>query len=161
MIEKLTVKNKIDIINLLLEFNDKFEDFYITINKERFFIKNNWSLIKNILKYQECYGYFNNGLKGILIIYRSKGFRPYLKILAIDYKTTTSLLKFFVWNNNELDIFCKLKIDNPITNTIKKFGFFIKGNRGREVLLFKKGFKTLNKLVPKDNYLEDTEHRLY
>jgi hypothetical protein len=161
MIGKLTVKNKIDIVSFLLEFNDRFEDFYFTLDKERKFLKNNLSLIEKILSRQECYGYFNNGLKGLLIIYRSKGFRPYLKILTVDYNATNNLMKFFVWNKNELDIFCKLNTDNPIVNVIKKFGFFIKGNRGKEVLLFKKGFKTFTKLTPKDDYLEDNENRLY
>jgi hypothetical protein len=161
MIEKLTIKNTLDIINFLLELNDRYEDFYLTIDKERKFLKNNWSLIKKILKYQECYGYFDDGLKGLLIVYRSKGFRPYLKILTVDYTATNSLMKFFVWNRNDIEIFCKLKIDNPIVNAIKKFGFFIKGNRGKEVLLIKKGFKTLNKITPKDDYLEDDEKKLY
>ena len=33
MIERLTIKNKVDVINFLLEFNDRFEDFYFTIDK--------------------------------------------------------------------------------------------------------------------------------
>jgi hypothetical protein len=161
MIIKLEEKNIIDIIDFLSEFEDKHEDFYFTLDKERKFLKNNWGLVKKVLKQQECYGYFSNGLKGLLIIYRSKGFRPYLKILTTDYNVTNNLMKFFVWNKNELDIFCKLKINNPISNSIKKFGFFIKGNRGKEVLLFKKGFKTLNPIIPKDDYLDEEENRLY
>jgi hypothetical protein len=161
MIERLTKKNIIDIITFLLDNKDYCEDFYFTIDKERLFLKNNQSLTKKILEKQECYGYFNNGLKGILIIYKSKGFRPYLKMLAVDYNATSNLMKFFVWNKNEIDIFCKLKINNPIINVIKRFGFFVKANRGKEVLFFKQGFKTLNKLVPKDDYLPKEEKRLY
>ena len=161
MVERLTVKHKVDIITFLLDTNDRYEDFYFTVGRERLFLKNNWILIEKILKQQECYGYFENGLKGLLIIYKSKGFRPYLKMLTIDYTATNSLMKFFVWNRNEVDIFCKLKTDNPITNVIKRFGFFVKGNRGKELLFFKQGFKTLNKMVSKDDYLPQDEKRLY
>jgi len=153
VIEKLKQKNLIDIIDLLNEYNDSFNDLYITIDKSRIFLKNNWSLIGEILEHQECYGYFEkDGLKGILLVYREKNFRPYLKIFAAncDKLILQKLMKFFVWNRNEIDVFCKLKSDNPIVNILKKFGFFVKGLRGTEVLLFKKGYKNTYKLIPKD-----------
>lgn len=153
MIQRLKEKNLLDIIYLLNDYDDSFNDLYITIDKIRIFLRNNRSLIKKLLKYQELYGYFNkNELMGILIIYRSKDYRPYLKIFVADsnLEIIQKLMKFFVWNKNDLDIFCKLKINNPITNAIKKFGFYVKGFRGKEVLLSKKGYKTNYKLVPKD-----------
>ena len=161
MIEKLTKRNTLDIITFLLDFNDRYEDFYFTIERERLFLKKNIELTKRIIRDNDCYGYFDNGLKGILIIYKSKGFRPYLKIITTNYNATNSLMKFFVWNKNDIDIFCKLKINNPITKVIRKFGFFVKANRGKEVLFFKRGFKTLHKLVPKDDYLPQDDKRLY
>lgn len=161
MIERLVKKNLIDIINLVSELKDQYEDFYFTIDKSRLFIKDNRKLIKKLLISEECYGYFEDGLKGLLIIYRSKGFRPYLKILALNDNIIDKLMKYFVWNRNELDIFCKLKLENPIIKIIKKYGFFPKGDRGKEVLLFKKGFKTLTKILPKDYSLDEKENRLY
>jgi hypothetical protein len=118
-------------------------------------------LIKKILKYQEVYGLFQGSLKGILMIYRDKGFRPYVKLLVENSKFTIDLLKFLKWNFSEADLYFKLKRDNPLTEQIKKTGFTMIGDRGKELLFFKKGIKTLYKLTPKDNYLEDEEKRLY
>ena len=161
MIEKLELKNYLDVITFLNDTVDKFEDFYFTVDKKRLFIKNNEYLVKKLLKNQECYGYFDKGLKGILVIYRTKGYRPYLKIFTLDYTSTTSLMKFFVWNKNDIDIFCKFKQNNPVVNVIVKFGFYLKGNRDKEALFFKKGFKNLYKVAAKDDYLPEQENRLY
>jgi len=151
----------VDVLEFVDRVKDKYQDMYITENNKRLFLTD-LKLIKKLLKKQEIYALEESGeIKGLMIILREKNFRTYLKILTIDNKVTDNLLKFFVWNKNELNIFCKLKIDNPITNIIKKFGFFIKGDRGKEVLLFKTGFKTLNKIIIKDDYLKDDENRLY
>ena len=98
MITRLKFQNTIDVYEFLSRINDRFEDFYITKEKERYFLKNNWSLIKKVLIKQECYGIFNNGLKAIMIIVRDKGFRPYVKLLAENSKYTIDLLKYLKWN---------------------------------------------------------------
>jgi len=161
MIERLRVKNKIDIYDFLSRVSDRYEDFYLTKNKERKFLKNNWSLIKKVLEKQEVYGVFNHGLKAIMILVREKGFRPYVKLLAENSKYTIDLLKYLKWNFAEVDLYFKLKKENPLSEQIKKTGFTMIGDRGRELLFFKKGMKTLYKLTPKDDYLPKQENRLY
>lgn len=161
MIEKLKIKNKIDIYEFLSRVNDRFEDFYLTENKERKFLKNNWLLIEKVLLKQEVYGLFSNGLKAIMIIVREKGFRPYVKLLAENSKYTIDFLKFLKWTYFEKDLYMKLKKENPLSETIKKTGFVMVGDRGRELLFFKKGLKQLFKITPKDTYLIDEEKRLY
>ena len=161
LITRATYKNSIDILEFINRVKDNFQDMYITENNARLFLTD-LQLIKKILKTQEVFYYENSGeIKGLLIILKEKKFRTYLKILTTDYNATNALMKFFVWNRNEIDIFCKLKATNPIANVIRKFGFFVKGNRGKELLLEKKGFKTLNKIIPKDEYLTDETNRLY
>lgn len=161
MIQRLKLKNTIDVYEFLSRINDRFEDFYITKEKERYFLKNNWSLIEKILQKQEVYGIFSNSLKAIMIIVRDKGFRPYVKLLAENNKYTIDLLKFLKWNFFEKDLYFKLKKENPLSEQIKKTGFIMIGDRGRELLFFKRGMKQLYKMTPKDDYLPEQEHRLY
>jgi len=161
MITRLSKKNIIDVYDFLSRVNDRFEDFYITKEKERHFLKNNLLLIEKILQCQECYGIFNNGLKAILIIVKDKGYRPYVKLLAENSKYTIDLLKFLKWTYFEKDLYAKFKKENPLSTMIIKTNFIKIGDRGRELLFFKKGMKQLYPLTPKDDYLPDEEHRLY
>lgn len=161
MVQRLKVKHTLDIYDFLSRINDQYKDFYITKEKERHFLKNNLYLIEKVLKYQECYGLFNDNLKGILFIVRDKGYRPYVKLLAENSKYTIDLLKYLKWNFLETNLYFKLKKDNPLSRFIFKTGFIKIGDRGREVLFFKKGIKQLHKLTPKDIYLKDEENRLY
>ncbi len=161
MIEKLKIRNKMDLYEFLLMVEDKFDDFYITENKERKFLKKNWYLIEKVLNKQEVYGLFNNKLRAIMIIVRDKGFRPYVKLLSENSKYTIDLLKFLKWNFIEVDLYFKLKKGNPLSEQIKRTGFTMVGDRGKELLFFKKGLKQIFKITPKDLYLVDEENRLY
>jgi len=104
MIQKLKLQNKIDVYEFLSRVYDRFEDFYITKEKERKFLKNNWSLIEQILGKQEVYGIEKKGLKAIMIIVREKGFRPYVKLLSENSKYAIDMLKFLKWNFSEIDL---------------------------------------------------------
>jgi hypothetical protein len=95
-----------------------------------------------------------------LIVYKEKGFRPYIKILSENRHAESSLIKYLMFNFSEQDLYIKLKKDNPLAKYIKYFGFVPTGDRGLEVLLFRKGIKILHKMQPKDFLLED-EDRLY
>lgn len=162
MIKKLKTKNIIDLVDFFDRISDKFEDMYITKEKERKFLKNNWLLIEKLLKKQECYGLFNNGLRGILIIIKDKGFpRKYVKLLTENSKYTIDFLKWIKWNFFEKDLYMKLKKNNPLAQMIAKTGFIKIGDRGNEDLFLKKGLKTTFKIIPKDNYLINEEKRLY
>jgi site-specific recombinase XerC len=161
MIQRLTVENKIDVYDFLSRVEDRHQDFYLTEDKSRKFLKNDWSLITKVLLKQEVYGLENNGIKAIMIIVRDKGFRPYVKLLAENSKYTIDMLKFLKWSYFEKDLYFKLKKNNPLSQIIKKTGFIKIGDRGLEDLFFKKGLKQLFKITPKDLYLVDEENRLY
>lgn len=161
MIERLNYKNFLDVYEFLERVSDKYEDFYITFNKERIFLKRNRNLILKILKHQDIFGYFERDLKGILLIYREKGFRPYIKILTENKIYTVALIKFLFWNYLGIELYLKLKLENPLldefvkkiliqekfTKYISKGKFYIKGFRGKEILLFKKAIE----IPKKDN----------
>ena len=78
MILKLKEKNYLD-VKLFLEDN-RINDLYLTINKEKVYLRNNINFIKKILKNQTVYGIIDNNLKAIMIIYKEKKFRPYFKL---------------------------------------------------------------------------------
>jgi hypothetical protein len=162
MIKHLNYKNYIDLFDFLSCTNDRYEDFYVTIDKERKFLKNNWYLIKKVLHKHECYGLVDKGFNGIIMIVRDKGFRPYVKLLTKSSKYNIDLLKFLKWNFSEIDLYFKLKKDNPLSEQIKRTGFIKVGDRGREILFFKKGIKPLYKVVAKDEYEnKKTDSKLY
>ena len=52
MIRKLTYKDSISMYEFTLRAKDSYEDFYITTNKARVFIKS-LKLIEKLLKYQD------------------------------------------------------------------------------------------------------------
>lgn len=161
MIERLKIKSKNDVYDFFNRVPDKFEDAYITINKERKFLKSNWNLISAVLKKQECYGLFDNGLKAIMIVVREKSFRPYIKLLAESNKYYYDFMIFLRFNFMDKVLFVKLKNNNPLSWILQKKGFINIGARGKEILLQKKAIKIIYKLTPKDEYLPDEEHRLY
>jgi len=150
MIERLRIKNTADVIEFLSRVPDKYQDCYVTVDKQRLFLKKNWSLIEKIIKKQSIYGLFNSELKAILIILKDKGFRPYIKILAEDNKHARYILKFLLWNFTNEELFCKLKKQNPLVEICKRHGFLSIGDRGSELLLCKKAIKSLREIKPKD-----------
>ena len=148
MIERLNHKNIIDIYEFLSRTKDEYEDFYITKDKTRLFL-NDFKLIKKLIKYQEFYGINEGEVKGLLLIYREKGFRPYIKILA-ENKYTSHLTKFLIWNFSDQDLYAKFKKYNPLTRILQRYGFVFQGNRGEEILLFRKGEPKKFKVGAKD-----------
>jgi hypothetical protein len=159
MIERLNEKKYCEVMDFLSRVNDRNQDFYITANKERKYLKGDWNLIKKVLKYQEVYGLNYDGLKGLLIIVREKGFRPYIKLLTESTKYNIDLLKFLKWNFSEIDLYCKFKRENPLATQILRTGFIRIGDRGKELLFFKKGVKSLYKLIPKDLREDKNDNR--
>jgi len=135
VIKKLSPKNVNDVYYFVLKTNDKFFDFYITINKERVFL-NNINTIRRLLKNQKIYALYDGEIKGLLLIFIEKGFRRYLRILTNDRNVTWALCRFFSWNFFD-ETYAKLKVGNPILRSLQKIGFIEKGNRGKEILLYR------------------------
>jgi hypothetical protein len=161
VIEKLKEKNLVDLVEFFDRVNDKYQDTYITLNKERIFLKDNWNLIKKLLKYQEIYAVVDKEIKGIMIILREKGFRPYIKLLAENRKYYYNLMMYLRFNFMDKELFAKLKNDNPLIEILQRKGFIKVGMRGKEILLRKQAIKENYKIIPKDNYLIDKEKKLY
>jgi len=149
MIQRLNLSNLVDVKEFIKNTKDYYSELYITYKKERLFLNNEY-ILEKILKHQEIYGVFEKELTGILLIYREKSYRPYVKILAKDRDSQSKLIKFLMWNFSEKDLYLKLKKENPLSKYIQKFGFTFLGDRGTEILLYRKGIKKINIFKPKD-----------
>jgi len=149
MIQRLNISNQVDVKEFIKNTKDYYSELYITYKKERLFLNNEY-ILEKILKHQEIYGVFEKELTGILLIYREKSYRPYVKILAKDRDSQSKLIKFLMWNFSEKDLYLKLKKENPLSKYILKFGFVFLGDRGTEILLYRKGIKKINIFKPKD-----------
>lgn len=145
MIERLQEKNKLDIFDFVNTTKDVCHDFYVTIEKSRIFLKD-INLIKKVLQKQEIYGVYENGLQGLLMIYREKGFRPYIKILAVNRFFENKLLKYLIWNFADEDLFVKVKKLNGLAKQLLRYGFEFQGDRGEEILLHRKKQKISRKI---------------
>lgn len=149
MISKVNYKNRIDIFEAVNRIKDTHKDFYVTKNKERLFLTD-LDFIEKILDTQDVYVLEEKEIKGLLLIYKEKGYRPYVKILADTYDAARDLIKFLIWNYVDKDLFIKVKKDNPVFKIAQKYGFVFSGDRGSEILLFRKGEKRIIKSGPKD-----------
>jgi hypothetical protein len=157
MIHRLNIHNEFDVFIFLSECFDRYEEMFITRNKQRLFLRNNRPLIREMLKKQEIYAIGEGSLQGIFLIFREKNFRPYVHFLTKDRKTMVDLLKYFLWNFASSEIYCKLKKRNPILILLRQKAFMQIGDRGNECLLIKRALKPISPFVAKDTYLDYDE----
>lgn len=143
-------KNLYDVIEFIQRCPDTYQDFYITKERNRLFLaESKIKTIQNILKYQDIFGLFEKDLKAILIVYKNKGFRTFLKILSENRNYYHDLLKFVNWNVKQ-EIYLKIKKSNPINKviwlyydkikhkTVYRYGWEFLGLRGAEILYVRK-----------------------
>lgn len=136
MIEHINQHKVLDVCELLDTVRND-NDLFITKNNQRIFLKSDKNLLSKILQKHLTFGMYENGLQGIVLLYKEKGFRPYLKISAITTKVMNQLIKFIVWNYGHIDLYIKIKKDHIITKIANRFGFVSVGDRGLEVLLYR------------------------
>ena len=143
MIRRLNHRDTTDFCEFISRVKDSFEDFYITQNKQRVFLRDS-KLIKKILKYQEVYAIDDGEIHALLLIYREKGYRPYVKILSEKINYIYDLLKYLNWNFGNQELFIKVKRDNPIVHIAQKKWWNFLGARGQEILLIHKKWEIKN-----------------
>ena len=137
MIRKLTRKDNLSIYEFVSRVSNTYQDFYITKDKQRVFLTDR-KLIDKILRYQDVYAVDDAGtFRAILLVYREKGFRPYIRILAEKNNYIYDLLKFLNWQYN-CEFFIKVKKTNPIAKICQRFFWEFCGNRGEEILFVHK-----------------------
>lgn len=119
------------VINSLV---DDYRDFYITKNNIRLFVKDNFDVVLKDLRRGDRIAYCEEGV-GLIVGFADKSPRKYVKVLAKDLHTADKILTVLIdWNNKNLELFAKVKKNNPIIEVLKKHKFKFLVNRGREVL---------------------------
>jgi len=139
--QNLNKKEKEKLWSLLQDLTDIYKDFYITKNNLRLFISDNLDLLYEGLKKGDKI-IFDEKL-GIVLVYgfSDNASRKYLKILAKDEDSANQLLKVLSWHL-KIDLYAKIKKQNPIVKVLERNGFRFLKDRGAEILLFRKYIPT-------------------
>ena len=134
---QVSQKEKEVLRQLALECSDIYGDCYITKNNLRLFIRENISLIFDGLKKGDKLLFEDN--TGFIYIYgwSDNANRKYLKILTKDVDGAKRLLQGLHWYIQD-DLWCKVKKNNPVKQALERMGFRFAGDRGKEVLMFRK-----------------------
>jgi len=127
--------------SILEEFTDDYSDFYITKNNLRLFLRENKDILFECLKDGDKITYSEEHGMIFLYGYSDKAHRHYIKILSKDSNSADKLIKVTLWNYGGIDLYAKIKTNNPLTEILKKNNFRYLGNRGKEILLMRKGIK--------------------
>lgn len=135
----LSEKDKKQIFSILEELSDYYSDFYITRNNIRLYIKENIEILYKLLNNGDKILFDEDGI-AVIIGYSEKSPRKYLKLLSKDEKVADKFLKNLDWNIPD-DVFIKIKKNNPLKQVLLRNKYKFIGDRGKEILLMKKGVK--------------------
>lgn len=133
---KLNIEEKEEVKNIIKDLVDVYGDFYITKNNYRLYIKENLDLLFNGLDFGDKIIYNKKGI-AVILGFSDKSERKYLKILVKDINDVEEFIKEIDYSIN-IDLYTKLKKNNPIIPLLKYCGFEFKAGRGKEILLFKR-----------------------
>ena len=137
---KLSKKDRLKIIALLDENIDLYGDFYITKNNLRLFIRENVNILFDSLNKGDKIAYNKDGI--ILVKgFSDKANRKYIKVLTKNNDTSDKLLKVISWNL-KIDLFVKIKKNNPLKEVLRQNGFAFLANRGKEILMVRRTRKS-------------------
>ena len=162
---QLSRKEEKEIYSLIQCIDDVYGDFYLTRNKLRLYIRENFSILLKSLERGDKIIYCDEGIllvtgfaeKEIKIFNiksqkeEIRSTRHYIKFLTKNNKVADKLIQVLLWNLGHLDLYCKLNNKNPIKQILLNKGFSFRGGRGKEILLCRKGkLKRIPKIVNKE-----------
>ena len=132
----LNKKEKKQIQFILGEVCDLYSDFYVTKNNVRIPLRDNPEVLFDYLRKGDRIVYEIDGEKGLGLVtgWSDKSSRIYVKVLTKDLKSANNFLKIINWNIF-VDLYCKLKKNNPLSKIFLRNGYVFKGDRGSEILL--------------------------
>ena len=128
---------KDELKRILKDIPDIYTDFYITKNNLRLSIKENINIVLSDVTKGDLMFYTENAVALICGI-ADKFSRKYLKVLSKS-KEDLELLLNIVYKEYDGDLYAKLKKDNEMITVFLDNQFDVFKNRGKEILLFKKG----------------------
>ena len=130
--EKKLVKNILD------STCDLYSDFYITSNNIRIPLRDNPEVLFDYLNKGDVVVYEEDNETGIGLVtgFSDRSPRKYVKLLTKDEHLASNLLKIINWNAT-IDLFAKLKKNDPLIKVFQRNGYSFKGDRGSEILLMR------------------------
>ena len=130
---------------------DLYSDFYVTSNNIRIPIRDNPDVLFDYLNKGDVIAYEENNENGLAFVtgWSDKAFRKYVKVLTKDEHLASNLLKIINFSAN-IDLYAKLKKNNPLIKVFQRNGFSFKGDRGSEILLMRQYIYHPQKLHSKD-----------
>lgn len=161
---QLSRKEEKEIYSLIQCIDDVYGDFYLTRNKLRLYIRENFSILLKSLERGDKIIYCDEGILLVtgfaekeIKIYNIKiqkeeirSTRHYIKFLTKDNKVAGKLIQVLLWNLGKIDLYCKMKRNNPIKQVLLDKGFSFKGGRGTELLLWRKGREIKKPKIKRD-----------
>ena len=136
----LSKQDKKEIDSLLDNISDSYSDFYITKENLRLYIKENTPLLyEGISKGNKIIW----SAEGIILIdgFADSFSRKYVKILSENEPNASKLIRFLNLQLTDIELYVKIKKENPILKSFQKQGFRFVGDRGKEILLCRKPIK--------------------
>jgi len=148
----LSNNEKSNIAILISELSDVYGEFYITKNKLRLFLKENidslWATLKSgdkVIFGEQAIGVITGFaerqieiIDNITNLKKMIPSRKYITILAKDAYHLERLLQYISGEFKKIDLFTKVKKDNPILKCFYNNGWSFLHGRGKELLLCKK-----------------------
>lgn len=128
-----------NITSIISSISDDYSDFYYTKDNMRIFLRENIEALYQGLSLGDHIAYDDNGV-ALVIGYSDNSNRKYLKVLATDQPSASSLIQIVLWHVKET-LWAKVKKTNPLCETLLANGFAMFGSRGREVLYCRDPFK--------------------
>lgn len=121
---------------ILSEVIDLYGDFYITKDNVRIALRDNPEVLFDYLQKGDRLAYEVDGEKGIALVtgWSDKANRKYVKVLTKDMDLANALLKVINWQV-KIDLYAKVKKNNPIAKVFQRNGYKFMGDRGSEILL--------------------------
>ena len=132
---RLTKKEKLQITEMVKTISDPFSEFYLTKDRLRLYIAQNLELLFASLKKGDKIIYNENSI-AILDGFSDNYKRHYIKFLSKSPSDIDNLLKNLTWNL-KIDIWCKIKKNNPLLSILQNNEFNFFADRGRECLIYR------------------------
>lgn len=151
MIRQIKTKDKQKFI-YYCQKKDNYNDFYITKNNNRLFLDKpnhaNICINEALKKGNKIFiAEENNEIIGVLLIlgYTDKMPKKYIHFLTDNDKVTKNLLKFLFWTL-DIDVYIKVKIDNPLKYILQKNYFEkVTTTENEDLYIHKKFLKRIKK----------------
>jgi len=149
--EGLNKKEKKFVKYILEENVDLYSDFYCTKDNVRIPLRDNPDVLFDYLNKGDVIAYEEDNETGVGLVtgWSDRSPRKYVKLLTKDEHLASNLLKIINFSAN-IDLYAKLKKNNPLIKVFQRNGFSFKGDRGSEILLMRQYIYHPQKLHSKD-----------